>query len=211
MKKIGLVLIIALLTLSAAGCTLPSGTDGKASPTPTPYPTDITPGVITTQQPPVTATPVSSDWLSGYQETTLERSQSLPNGVKVTYSKYYKTDDWMMPFPLGGPRVNQANHGAVMLVKFYNPTSSTQSIVLDSDVKAAFSYLDANGVRRGLVTADVFYDKDTGKQFTEISIAPNETRTLYILAYVSSDADYEKTAGRLDWPTLDANPGYVQG
>ena len=209
MKKIGLVLIIALLTLSAAGCTLPSGTNGKASPTPTPYPTDITPGVITTQQPPVTATPESSYWLSGYKEINVNREQTLPNKNKVRLDKIYHRDDWKMPFPMGGTGSKVSSYGAVMKVKFYNPTSSTSTIVLDSDVKATFTYFDPNGIRKGLVTADFFYDEDTGKTFMETSVAPGQTKTLWILAYISKDEDYEKSGGRLDTPGLDANPGYA--
>ncbi|WP_424357187.1 hypothetical protein [Methanocella sp. MCL-LM] len=211
MKKIVLVLIIGLLTLSAAGCTLPlGGTGGKVSPTPTPYPTDITPGVITTQQPPVTATPAPSHWLGGYKEVNVNREQYLPGGMKVRLDKiYYDTADWKMPFPLGGVSTKAANHGAVLLVKFYNPSSNTRQIVLDTDVKTSFSYFDQNGVRHGLITADVFYDPDTGKTFMETSVAPGQTKSLWILSYVSSDEDYEKYGAKLDTPTLDANPGYV--
>lgn len=205
MKKIGLVLIIALLTLSMTGCTFPSGT-GTASPTPTPYPTTLTPGVISTQQPPVTATPASTYWLSNYKEVNVNREQYLPGGMKVRLDKIYHTDDWKMPFPLGGPAVNSANHGAVMLVKFYNPSSSTRQIVLDTDVTTSFSYFDEKGVRHGLITADVFYDEGTGKTFMESSVAPGQTKTLWILSYISSNEDYAKYGARLDTPTLDANP-----
>lgn len=208
MKKVGLVLIIALLMMAIAGCTLPFN-PVKTSPTAAAHPSDTTPGVIVTQQSPVTATPTSSYWLSGYKEINVNREQYLPGRTKITYDKLYHTDDWNMPFPLGGPGVRAASHGAVLKVKFYNPSSSTWAVLLDNDVKATFSYFDANGVRHPLVTADVFYDEATDKTFMETTVAPGQTKSMWILAYISSDADYEKYGGRLDTPTLDANPGYA--
>ena len=214
MKKAGLIVILALLVVSTAGCTFPASTTtptpaqvtGSPSASPTPTVTYETTPMVTPAPTPAQA---SGDWLSGYTEKIVNKRQMLPDQVQAQFDGYYNKSDWSMPFPLGGPGVGASTHGAIFQVDFINPGSSTRTVELDYDIKATFSYFDQNGLRVPLVTADVFYDNSTGRQYTEVDVPPGATRSVYILGYISSDEDYNKYNSTLDTPSLDTNPRYI--
>jgi len=221
-NKFLLISIIALLVIPLAGCAQPGG-QGTATPSTAPsatapitsseppLPSEAAPGsAVSTTQPSTAATPTSAaNWLSGYKETSIAREQYMTNGMKARLESFYTTPNWTMPFPLGGQGTKSANHGAIIQVKFYNPTSSAQEIVLDTDVKSSIWYVDANHKQFPLVTADMFYDPSTGRTFMQTSVAPGETKTMWILGYISNDDDYDNHSSSLQSPTLELNPRYT--
>ncbi|OPY26560.1 MAG: hypothetical protein A4E28_02451 [Methanocella sp. PtaU1.Bin125] len=196
-----LMLIVALTALAVAGCTTPAAT-------PTGHPTDTTPSALPTQTPP-TATPAPTPWLSGYAKYANGGTQPLVSQVTCTFEAVYYDNNWSMPHALQ-TQYGFAHHGAIYQLLLANPTGSNQTIVAGYDIKSNIQYY-YNGVRGGVSTSETFYDPGTKAEFAELRLAPGESRTVYMLAYITNDTAYETHKVGLERPSLDVNPQYVFG
>lgn len=202
MKKVALMLIIALLALAAAGCT----TNNSA----TPQPTDTTPGGIATQTPP-TGTPGPSDWLSGYTETVKGQTQGLPGStypqVTCTFEGYYNNSGWTLPQSLQ-TKYGYAHHGLVYQLKFSNPTGSQQTVVAGYDIKSDIPYNDQGNLAY-MPTTDIFYDQNTQSTYGTLTLPAGSTKEAYMLVYITNDSAYDSHASHINYISLDLNPQYV--
>jgi hypothetical protein len=198
-KKFMLMLIVAMLALAAAGCTSPSGT-------PTAHPSDTTPSSIPTQTLP-TGTPAPTPWLSGYTKYANGGEQPFVNQVTCTFVAVYYDNNWSMPHALQ-TQYGYAHHGAIYQLLYANPTGSNQSVVAGYDVKSNIQYY-GNGVRGGVSSSDVYYDPISKTEYGEVKLAPGESRTVYMLAYITNDTAFEAHKSALERPSLDVNPQYV--
>lgn len=203
-KKIMLILIVAMLALAIAGCTSPSGT-------PTAKPTDTTPSAIPTQTVP-TGTPAPTPWLSGYTKIDVNMEQPLVSQVTSNYEAVYHSDNWSMPHAMR-TQYGSANHGAIYQIRFSNPTGSNQTIVAGYDIKSSLTYLEkGTGYRKMVLSSDVFYDPYTKEEYGEVKLLPDESREVYMLAYITNNTAYDAYGSVLDpKPGLDLNPQYVFG
>lgn len=196
-----LTLAVAVLALAVAGCTSPTGT-------PTAHPTDTTPSTIPTQTAP-TGTPAPTPWLGGLTKYANGGTQPLVSQVTCTFEAVYYDSNWTMPHALQ-TQYGFARHGAVYQLFFANPTGSNQSIAAGYEIKSNIQYY-SNGVRGMVASSDVFYDPATQTEFGEIKLKPGESRTVYMLAYITNDTAFVTHKSGLERPSLDVNPQYVYG
>jgi hypothetical protein len=200
-KKIILLLIVALMALAVAGCTSPSAT-------PTGHPTDTTPGTLPTQTP-ATATPGPTSFLSGYTKYVNGGTQPFVNQVTCTFEAVYNNSDWSMPHALQ-TQFGHADHGAIYQLLYYNPTDSNQTIAAGYDVKSHVEYY-GNGIRGLIPTSDIYYDPITNTEFGTVTLKPGESRELYMLAYITNNSEYVAHKGTIERPSLDVHPQYWLG
>lgn len=191
-----------------SGCTLPFNNPPAATPTAVPQPSDTTPGTVATQQPPATPTPKPAFWLDGYTEYKFGHEQNLANGMKSTIDKIYHNDDYTMPVPLGTGS-SASHHGVIYRVKFYNPTTTKKTEQLGIDMKSMIFYFNSENMRKKFMTSDTFYNENTGEMYLDLDVAPGETKTVYILSYISRDRDYEANGSRIDWPPSMDTTSYL--
>jgi hypothetical protein len=196
-----LMLIVALTALAVAGCTTPTAS-------PTGHPTDTTPSSIPTQTLP-TGTPTPASWLSDYTKYANGGKQPLVNQVTCTFEAVYYNSNWSMPHALQ-TQYGYAHHGAIYQLLFANPTGSNQSVVAGYDVKSNIQYY-GDGYRGFIPSSDVYYDPITKTEYGELKLAPGESRSVYMLGYISNDTAFVTHKKALERPSLDVNPQYVFG
>ena len=201
MKKEALMFTVALLALAVAGC---AGTG-----TPTAHPTDTTPSTLPTQTAP-TATPAPVSWLNGYTEDVRGMTQRLPGTevpqVECTLEAVYHTGNWMMPAGLRTYN-GSAEHGAIYKLLFHNPTGSAYTIVAGDTIKSDIQYY-YGGMAYVIGTSDIFYDPGTDTQYSTFDVPAGQSREVYLLAYVTSNAAYDAYGSYINLESIDLNPHY---
>jgi hypothetical protein len=200
LKKIAVILFAVLAVLAIAGCASP------APATPTPRPSDTTPGALPTQEPPATPTPAPG-WLDGYKSYDRGVQQPLVSGVIARLEKIYYKDDWTLPTPPLKVQGGQASHGAIYELQLTNPTSSGETVAAGTSIRSIFTYTDRTSHQlRFISSTDTFYDPVTKSTSGQVDLAPGEAKRVYMIAYMKNDTVYEQAAGTITMPGLDAHP-----
>lgn len=205
MKKLAFVYIVALMTIAAAIVTAGCSTPG----TPTPVPS-ATPSAQPSQASP-TGTPSPAPWLSGYAEYKRGVTQPVAGAgipqVTCTLEAIYHNSDWTLPGTLRTLYGN-AHHGAIYLLSFTNPSSSSQDIRAGDSIRSIVDY-HSNGMVGLFETWDTFYDPATNAEYSTLTLAPGQSQKAYMIAYITNDSKYEQYASVIDeLPSLDWNPHY---
>ena len=212
MRKYALILSIILVSLIAAGCvTCLSSFQPTATPTTTPTnaaPT-ATPTTSTETATPTAIPSTMKIYESGWPQDP-SQGQYLANGVRVSWTRTYRADDWSMPAIEAGTR--DATHGVVQELAFWNPTAQNQTVrsvnfktgyteTLDTPTKFLNSFSD-------------FHEYDNMKSsnfFSEFTLVPGERTTIFLYSYLSDD-DFAKYNGyiKMNGVTINYDPNMIE-
>ncbi len=213
MRKYALILFIITVSLIAAGCvSCLQSFQPTATPTPTVAPTNVPTNVPTTPAQTVTPTAIPPNmkiYQSGWPQDP-SQGQYLANGVRVSWTRTYRADDWSMPAIESG--TSDVSHGVVQELAFWNPTAQNQTVrsvnfktgyteTLDSPTKFINSFGD-------------FHEYDNMQNsnfFSEFTIAPGNRTTVLLYSYITDD-DFNKYNGyiKMNGVTINYDPNMIQ-
>lgn len=178
MKRFVVFLFIIAASLIAAGCV---GCLESFQPAPTIVPT-VAPTALPTATPSATPAP----GLKTYEPPNPGLYQYFQNGVRAQWTKTYRADDWTLQKIPGD--VNNAHHGAILELNFWNPTSANQTV---SYVNILATYTEKLDYPNKIIRSNTaFYDDEHGF-FYNFDLAPGEHRTVWLYSLIP-DSDFEK-------------------
>jgi hypothetical protein len=211
MRKYALILFIMLVSLIAAGC-VGCLNSVQTTATPTAAPT-VAPTTAPTT-PAQTATPTTNPsdmkiYESGWPQDP-SQGQYLANGVRASWTRTYRADDWSMPAVEPGTR--DVSHGVVQEINFWNPTAQNQT-VRSVNFKTGFTEtLDTPN--KFINSFNDFHEYDNMKStdfFSEFTMVPGNRTTVLLYSYINDD-DFAKYNGYIkpNGLTIGYDPNMIE-
>jgi hypothetical protein len=132
------------------------------------------------------------------------------NGVRASWTRTYRADDWSMPAIEPGTR--DIHHGVVQEIAIWNPTSKNQTIRADFFKTGYTETLDTPN--KFINSYSVFHEYEDMKNanfFSEFTMAPGDRMTIFVYSYLN-DADFDKYNGyiKMNGLTLSNDPNMIE-